>query len=49
MTKKFVIRSINNIDQSLYVDIFKRNDNTFGFEENRRDEETYEGWYKINM
>ena len=23
MTKKFVIHSINNIDQSLYVDIFK--------------------------
>ena len=35
MTKKFVIRSINNSDQSLCVDIFKRNDNTFGFEEYR--------------
>ena len=48
MTKKFVIRSINNSDQSLCVDIFKRNDNTFGFEEYRRDKETYEGWYKVN-
>ena len=49
MTKKFVIRSINNSDQSLCVDIFKRNDNTFGFEEYRRDKETYEGWYKVKM
>ena len=47
MTKKFVIRSINNSDQSLCVDIFKRNDNTFGFEEYRRDKESYEGWYKV--
>ena len=49
MTKKYVIRSINNSDQSLCVDIFKRNDNTFGFEEYRRDKETYEGWYKVKM
>ena len=49
MTKQFVVRSINNSDQSLCVDIFKRNDNTFGFEEYRRDKETHEGWYKINM
>ena len=48
MTKKFVIRSINNSDQSLCVDVFKRNDKTFGFEEYRRDKETYEGWYKVN-
>ena len=47
MKKKFVVRSINNSDQSLCIDIFKRNDNTFGFEEYRRDKETYEGWYKI--
>ena len=47
MKKKFVIRSINNCDQSLCIDIFKRNDNTFGFEEYRRDKETYEGWYKV--
>ena len=49
MTKKFVVRSINNSDQSLCVDIFKRKDNTFGFEEYRRDKETHEGWYKVNM
>ena len=49
MTKQFVVRSINNSDQSLCVDIFKRRDNTFGFEEYRRDKETHEGWYKINI
>ena len=49
MKKKFVVRSINNSDQSLCIDIFKRNDNTFGFEEYRRDKETYEGWYKVKM
>ena len=32
----------------LCVDIFQREDKTFGFEEYRRDKETNEGWYKIN-
>ena len=49
MTKQFVVRSINNSDQSLCVDIFERKDNTFGFEEYRRDKETHEGWYKVNI
>ncbi len=49
MTKKFVIRSINNSDQSLCVDIFLRNDSTYGFEEYRRDKETHDGWYKVNI
>ena len=49
MTKKFVIHSINNSDQSLCVDIFIRNDKTYGFEEYRRDKETYDGWYKVKM
>ena len=49
MTKKFVIRSINNGDLSICVDIFQRKDKTFGFEEYRRDKETYQGWYRINM
>ena len=49
MKKKIVIRSINNNDQSLCVDIFKRNDKTYGFEEYRRDKETHEGWYKVNI
>ena len=48
MKKKFVIRSINNSDESLCVDIFQREDNTFGFDEYRRDKETNEGWYKIH-
>ena len=49
MKKEIVVRSINNSDQSLCVDIFKRNDKTYGFEEYRRDKETYEGWYKVNI
>ena len=49
MKKQFVVRSINNSDQSLCVDIFKRKDKTYGFEEYRRDKETYEGWYKVKM
>ena len=48
MKNKFVIRSINNIDESLCVDIFQREDNTFGFDEFRREKETNEGWYKIH-
>ena len=48
MKKKFVVRSINNSDQSLCVDIFKRKNNTYGFEEYRRDKETHEGWYKVH-
>ena len=47
MINQFVISSINNCDESLCVDIFQREDNTFGFEEYRRDKETNEGWYKI--
>ena len=49
MKKKIVIRSINNTDQSLCVDIFKRNDKTYGFEEYWRDKETHDGWYKVNI
>jgi|TARA_B100000609_G_scaffold128573_1_gene102420 hypothetical protein len=48
MKKEFVVRSINNSDQSLCIDIFKRKDNTYGFEEYRRDKETHEGWYKVH-
>ena len=48
MKKEFVVRSINNSDQSLCVDIFRRRDKTYGFEEYRRDKETHEGWYKVN-
>ena len=44
---KTVINSINNNEGNLCVDIFKRNNQTFGFEEYRRDPETNSGWYKI--
>ena len=47
--KKIVVRSINNADESLCLDIFQREDNTFGFEEYRRDSETNEGWYKVGF
>ena len=47
MKKHLVIRSINNSDESLCVDLFQRKDNSFGFEEFRRDKENNEGWYKI--
>ena len=49
MKKKIVVRSINNADESLCLDIFQREDNTFGFEEYRRDAETNEGWYKVGF
>ena len=47
MKKNLVIRSINNINESLCVDIFQREDKTFGFEEYRRDLENNDGWYKV--
>ena len=47
--KKIVVRSIYNADKSLCVDVFQREDNTFGFEEYRRDSETNEGWYKVGF
>ena len=47
--KQIVVRSINNYNQSICVDIFQRDDNSFGFEEFRRDSETNEGWYKIGF
>ena len=49
MKKKVVVRSINNFDKSRCIDIFKREDNSFGYEEYRRDLETNEGWYKIGF
>ena len=48
MKKQFVIRSINNEDESVCVDTFKREDKTFGFDEFRLDKEKYKGWYKIH-
>ena len=42
-----VLRSINNEDASLCVDIFVRPDKTIGFEEYRRDIEDGLGWFPI--
>ena len=44
-----VVRSLNFRVKSLCVDVFQREDNTFGFEEYRRDSETNEGWYKVGF
>ena len=49
MKKQIVLRSINNSDESRCVDIYQREDNSFGFEEYRRDFETNEGWYKVGV
>ena len=49
MKKKVVVRSINNFDKSRCIDIFKREDNSFGYEEYRRDLESNEGWYKVGF
>jgi hypothetical protein len=45
--KNRVLRSINNDDASLCVDIFLRPNGTFGFEEYRRDFEDPRGWFPI--
>ncbi len=49
MKKHIVVFSINNFDKTRCVDIFKRENNTFGYEEYRRDFETNEGWYKVGF
>ena len=49
MKKNVVVRSINNFEKSRCVDIFKRDNNSFGYEEYRRDSETNEGWYKVGF
>lgn len=42
-----VLRSINNEDASLCVDIFLRPDGTVGFQEFRRDVEDSRGWFPV--
>lgn len=43
-----VLQSVNNEDASRCVDIFRRPDGSFGFEEFRRDpEDPGRGWYAI--
>ena len=41
-----VMKSINAHDSSICVDIFRRPDGTFGFEEYRRDLEDAMGWFQ---
>ncbi len=42
-----VLRSINNDDRTLCVDIFRRPDASFGYEAYRRDVEDPRGWFPI--
>ncbi|MBI76838.1 MAG: hypothetical protein CMM53_03515 [Rhodospirillaceae bacterium] len=41
-----ILNSIETFDGDRCVDIFEREDGTFGFEEFRRDPETRTGWFK---
>lgn len=47
MRKSLVLRSINDDRESHCVDIFRRPDGSFGFEEYRRDSEDNRGWFPI--
>lgn len=44
-----VVESVNTFDAVLCVDIFRRPDGTFGFEEYRRDAEDGCGWFPIGF
>ena len=44
-----VTRSISSDEGLRCVDIFRRKDNSFGFEEYRKDPEANEGWFKIGF
>lgn len=45
--KNKVVRSINLEGEMICVDIFRRPDGSFGFDEYRRDPEDGRGWYSI--
>jgi len=45
--KNIVMLSVNMPGNSICVDIFKRPDGSFGFEEFRRDQEDGQGWFPI--
>jgi hypothetical protein len=47
--KNLVVKSINAAGEVRCVDIFRRPDNTFGFEEYRRDVEDQRGWFAIGF
>ena len=42
-----VLESINNASGDHCVDIFEREDGSFGFEEFRRDHEDLRGWFSL--
>ncbi|WP_425074170.1 hypothetical protein [Sagittula sp. S175] len=44
-----VLRSINLPGEAICVDIFRRPDGSFGFDEFRRDPEDGRGWYSIGF
>ena len=44
-----VTRSISSDEELRCVDIFRRADNSFGFEEYRKDPEANEGWFRIGL
>lgn len=44
-----VVLSVNATGEALCVDFFQRGDNSYGFEEYRRDVETNEGWFPIGF
>lgn len=48
-TKNLVVQSINAAGDDRCVDIFRRPDGTFGFEEYRRDVEDQRGWFAIGF
>jgi hypothetical protein len=45
--KPLVVRSVNNADANRCVDVFRRPDGSYGFEEFRRDAEDGRGWFPI--
>ena len=45
--KNCVIHSINLTGDHVFVDVFRRPDGTYGFDEFRRDPEETSGWYSI--
>ena len=47
LKKNTVILSLNNDEGNLCLDIFIRENDTFGFEEYRKDPENIYGWYKV--
>ena len=45
--KRVVLRSIEAPGGQLCIDLFRRPDDSYGFEEYRRDPESGSGWYPI--